>query len=248
MRKIVDVLSKYDDFWQHAMKTALYAQTLARETGKCDPSAAFTAGLLHDIGHLLKKLGSAEFEKLMSGQDIVLPTDTHAEWGALLGGKWNLPLTIIEAIRFHHMPELAQTDVSLVSAVHMADYLSSEEEGFEYEEEILRCSLFACTTLGVDSKIMENPDQVEIFKTMKAHSMASTDALFSAAMKNTIIDALASLPEEERVVVALRYYDTLGFHEIGQLCGYDMKTAEMLHNKAISRLKNMFLPEKLQGE
>ena len=48
---------------------------------------------------------------------------THAEVGAYLLGLWGLPLTIVEAVAYHHQLELvAPTDI--VVAVHVANALS----------------------------------------------------------------------------------------------------------------------------
>src|SRR3989338_3244754 len=46
-------LVSMDNFWHHSLYCALVARILARQAGKCDPEALFTAGLLHDIGELI---------------------------------------------------------------------------------------------------------------------------------------------------------------------------------------------------
>jgi HD-like signal output (HDOD) protein len=51
---------------------------------------------------------------------------THAEIGAFLLGSWGLPLTLVEAVAYHHMPQCGLgTDRScaVLAAVHAADAL-----------------------------------------------------------------------------------------------------------------------------
>jgi hypothetical protein len=49
----------------------------------------------------------------------------HAEAGAALAQKWNLPSTIVEAARYHHQPQEAVKNVALVDVVHVAEAVSS---------------------------------------------------------------------------------------------------------------------------
>jgi HD-like signal output (HDOD) protein len=48
----------------------------------------------------------------------------HAEIGALYLEYHNLPEALIEAVRFHHQPELAPQNPELVAAVQLADALT----------------------------------------------------------------------------------------------------------------------------
>src|SRR5262249_4085345 len=101
--------------------------------------AAFTAGLLHDIGKLIlagnlpdmyetvlrlqanKKISQREAEQIVMGI-------THAEVGACLLATWNLPLPILEAITWHHQPERStEKGFSLLAAVHVANAFAHGE-------------------------------------------------------------------------------------------------------------------------
>src|SRR3989338_6615831 len=42
-------LVSMDNFWHHSLYCALVARILARQAGKCDPEALFTAGFFDDI-------------------------------------------------------------------------------------------------------------------------------------------------------------------------------------------------------
>jgi HD-like signal output (HDOD) protein len=90
---------------------------LAKET-RCQSTrdAAFTAGLLHDVGKVLlavnlpgryaKTLILAKKNKTSLVEEEYKEFDTsHAEIGTHLLESWELPIRILEAIMWHHTPE-----------------------------------------------------------------------------------------------------------------------------------------------
>ena len=58
--------------------------------------------------------------------------------------------------------------------------------------------------------------------------------------KEILADAIDSLPEKERTVVSLYYYEELTYKEIGKILGVSESRISQLHTKAIIRLKNKF--------
>jgi putative nucleotidyltransferase with HDIG domain len=100
--------------------------------GEFQPSMAFTAGLLHDIGKLvLNQIFTpkcrAEIRVLISqnslsrfeAEKVVLGAN-HAEVGACLLQKWNLPEMIIEAVANHHAP-IVQPVAQLSAVIYLAN-------------------------------------------------------------------------------------------------------------------------------
>ena len=61
-------------------------------------------------------------------------------------------------------------------------------------------------------------------------------------MRDTLADAIARLPEREKIVIALYYYDGLTLREIGEVLSVTESRVSQLHTKAILRLKG-----RLQG-
>jgi len=64
-----------------------------------------------------------------------------------------------------------------------------------------------------------------------AHEIDATE------MKDRLADAIARLPEREKLVVALYYYENLTLREIGEVLGVTESRVSQLHTKAILRLK-----------
>ena len=62
--------------------------------------------------------------------------------------------------------------------------------------------------------------------------------LKSTEIKRTIADAIDRLPKNERIAVALYYYEELTMKEIGEVMGYTESRVSQLHTKAVIRLKN----------
>ena len=63
------------------------------------------------------------------------------------------------------------------------------------------------------------------------------DLLGLTETRNVIADAITGLPEKERLVVTLYYYEELTMKEIGEVLGYTESRISQLHTKALLRLK-----------
>ena len=125
------------ELWRHSLITAIAAEMLA-EGAQCpdlEPSAAFTGGLLHDIGkqvfnkvltprvqvEIRARIEQEGLSRVDAEKDI-LQTD-HAEVGACLLKHWQLPEIIVEAVANHHHPILKPRP-RLSTPVHVANCLA----------------------------------------------------------------------------------------------------------------------------
>jgi putative nucleotidyltransferase with HDIG domain len=135
-----------DDFWSHSVTTAAAAAVLARRVG-IQPSDAFSAGLLHDVGAALL------FHRAPRGHDSVrtrMATDpdltrcdaeqlefgvTHAEVGASALRAMRFPHEMVEAIGGHHGPP-ALMPSRLSRVLLAADVLAHEIEGSDAEQPV----------------------------------------------------------------------------------------------------------------
>ena len=62
-------------------------------------------------------------------------------------------------------------------------------------------------------------------------------AIEETEMKNIIVEAIDALPDKEKRIISLYYYDELTYKEIGKLLSISESRVSQLHTKAIIRLK-----------
>lgn len=120
-------------YWRHSVAAALCAREIARLI-RIDGDAAFTAGLLHDLGRLalasqlpqsLERayaLRSHSDCQMLVAERAELGTD-HADIGAEVGTRWHFGAEIVDAMRLHHEPPAART-ATLIDVVHVADNIA----------------------------------------------------------------------------------------------------------------------------
>jgi RNA polymerase sigma factor FliA len=63
-------------------------------------------------------------------------------------------------------------------------------------------------------------------------------ALDVGDLKDRIADSIARLPEREKLVIALYYYENLTLREIGEVLGVTESRVSQLHTKAVLRLRS----------
>src|SRR4051812_10798693 len=81
-------------------------------------------------------------------------------------------------------------------------------------------------------------DQVALIDTIEdSDAPDPQSSLSQVEMKEAIADAIARLPEREKLVVTLYYYEELTLREIGEVLGVTESRVSQLHTKAILRLK-----------
>jgi RNA polymerase sigma factor for flagellar operon FliA len=111
----------------------------------------------------------------------------------------------------------------------------SEEELGESLGEIARSSIAALDELWTSSG---SGDQVALIDTIEDESAPDPqNTLSQTELREAIADAIARLPEREKLVVTLYYYEELTLREIGEVLGVTESRVSQLHTKAILRLK-----------
>lgn len=122
------------ELWRHSQCTAMTARFIARTTKFSSLDLAYTAALLHDIGKVilnnyLKEGYQDVVSRVMVGDIPFSEAENeilgfnHANVGARVAEKWNLPPELVEAIAMHHCPEQAQINKKLTAIVHVSDAL-----------------------------------------------------------------------------------------------------------------------------
>jgi putative nucleotidyltransferase with HDIG domain len=123
--------------WNHSLDVAQTAELLAMHSSvKIDPSQAFLAGLIHDIGRLAFSIMPVafqdRFQRLIDGGcpsvevEICLSGRCHGEVGAETLTQWKFPEEISEAVRWHHRPE--RSAVPLSSLLYLAEFVTESLE------------------------------------------------------------------------------------------------------------------------
>jgi len=121
-------------FWEHSLGCALVCRHFARKISYSDPSKAYLAGLLHDLGIIVNlwvlpkefraafELASTEGIPLHEAEQSVLGF-THCESGRLLAEKWQLPPDLREVVSLHHTAQDSHHYPGLVALVELSDLL-----------------------------------------------------------------------------------------------------------------------------
>lgn len=123
-------------YWTHSIMTATAAKRLADDLGYHFSGEAFTAGLLHDLGiPVIHKYLNSEFLKIcalveskqltFNDAQMEVMGINHQEIGHHLAQRWNLPVTLSDAILNHHTPGNSVENKALAALVHLADYMTS---------------------------------------------------------------------------------------------------------------------------
>ena len=81
-------------------------------------------------------------------------------------------------------------------------------------------------------------DQVALIDTIEdEHGPEPQTAFAQTELREIVADAITSLPEREKLVITLYYYEDLTLREIGEVLGVTESRVSQLHTKAILRLK-----------
>ena len=112
----------------------------------------------------------------------------------------------------------------------------TEEELGDSLLDISRSSIAALDELWTSSS--GSGDPVALIDTIEDPLAAAPEAeLAVTEIKEVLGDAIAALPEREKLVVTLYYFEELTLREIGEVLGVTESRVSQLHTKAVLRLK-----------
>jgi RNA polymerase sigma factor FliA len=87
-------------------------------------------------------------------------------------------------------------------------------------------------------------DQVSLLDTLPDRGAPDPQAIVDQGeLRDRIADGIAALPEREKLVVALYYYENLTLREIGEVLGVTESRVSQLHTKAVLRLRSKLATE-----
>jgi RNA polymerase sigma factor for flagellar operon FliA len=125
----------------------------------------------------------------------------------------------------------------------MADALEVTVD--EFQDSLMRISNSSVVALDELWTVSDSSgDQVSLLDTIQdPAALDPAVEMDTTEMKDRLADAIARLPEREKLVVALYYYENLTLREIGEVLGVTESRVSQLHTKAVLRLKS-----RLQGD
>jgi RNA polymerase sigma factor for flagellar operon FliA len=87
----------------------------------------------------------------------------------------------------------------------------------------------------------EGGGQISILDTIRDPDAADPEIeAQTAELKARLAEAIESLAERERLVIALYYYENLTLREIGEILGVTESRVSQLHTKAVLALRSRF--------
>ncbi len=176
--------------WQHSVYCALLVEGLAREMPsrlKVNREEMYFAGLMHNVGFLILNhcfpVEHQELESLIPQlpstsiwqSESKLYGMTHAELGADLMRRWDLPQLVIHCIRHHHDEEYVGQYRYEVLLILLANRLLKHHDiGDEASEEIPAELLKTlCLDMGTVQGVLQNIIDCRNTLDVMAHYMAA---------------------------------------------------------------------------
>jgi HD-like signal output (HDOD) protein len=175
-------IASIDKVWQHSTRVAHAARKIAlfEHAERSVANEAFAAGLLHDLGKLVLM---AEFpdkcraavERARAGAVSVADVEkevfgaTHGELSAYLLVHWGMPISLGEAVAYHHFPFRSETsEFGPVCAVHAANALIHESEPSDGqihnpvdERYLAQIGMLGHAQLWREELVAKNTDKIE---------------------------------------------------------------------------------------
>lgn len=136
--------------WEHSMRVANFTRAILAAEGadKRTLEEGFLAGMMHDCGQMVMakdRAGRFRAVQELARRDRLDASDTerrifgasHASLGAWLLGEWGMSTGVVEAVCFHHAPELGpERGFGVLTALHAANSIA--EANLDLEEIELR--------------------------------------------------------------------------------------------------------------
>ena len=133
--------------------------------------------------------------------------------------------------KLEHQLRRAPTDQEMAQAL--------ETTVDEFQESLLQISNSTVAALDELWTVSDSSgDQVSLLDTLTDENAPDpSQVMDSTELKDRVADAIARLPEREKLVVALYYYENLTLREIGEVLGVTESRVSQLHTKAVLRLR-----------
>ncbi len=118
----------------------------------------------------------------------------------------------------------------------------------EFQESLVKISNSTVVALDELWAVSDSSgDQVSLLDTLHDPDAPDPQQILDASeLKDRLADAISALPEREKLVIALYYYENLTLREIGEVLGVTESRISQLHTKAVLRLKSRLQVDNLR--
>jgi RNA polymerase sigma factor for flagellar operon FliA len=118
----------------------------------------------------------------------------------------------------------------------------------EFQESLVKISNSTVVALDELWSVSDpSGDQISLLDTLQDPDAPDPQHMLDASeLKERLADAIAALPEREKLVIALYYYENLTLREIGEVLGVTESRVSQLHTKAVLRLKSRLQADNLR--
>jgi RNA polymerase sigma factor for flagellar operon FliA len=109
----------------------------------------------------------------------------------------------------------------------------------EFQDSLLQISNSTIVALDELWSVPDSSgDSVSLLDTLPDRDAPNPQAIVDEGeLRDRIAEAIASLPEREKLVIALYYYENLTLREIGEVLGVTESRVSQMHTKAVLRLR-----------
>jgi RNA polymerase sigma factor for flagellar operon FliA len=115
----------------------------------------------------------------------------------------------------------------------------------DFNESLVQISTSTLVALDELWNTNENDgDHVSLLDTIADRRAPNPEQIVDQGeVRDRIADAIAALPEREKLVIALYYYENLTLREVGEVLGVTESRVSQLHTKAVLRLRSKLATE-----
>jgi HD-like signal output (HDOD) protein len=240
LQKLTNTLSHCEGFWNHAIAVAVTARRVAEKHHECNPDDAFIAGLFHGIGTIVLHDNSEGGRQ--QGEETSW-SSSEIESASVIAARWGLPLEIVEAIRYCRAPWLARVNTKLTAAVHIADVLCHRlSVGTGQPHYLDEFDESALETLQIRREDLNAEQKGKLGELVRSNlSEAPRFDSIANGVRDGFVSALEKLPEQQKLVVALRYYEDLSFADIAQVMALTEFEVAGIHGEAVQGLRTVIV-------
>jgi RNA polymerase sigma factor for flagellar operon FliA len=201
----------------------------------------------YGLGGLISAIGRFDLSREIKFETFAIPRIRGAIIDELRSLDW-VPRSVRARAR-----EFERVNTKLEARLQRAptDEEMAAELGLsveDFQEALLQISTSTIVALDELWSVSDSSgDQVSLLDTLPDRGAPDPqNVVDQGELRDRIADAIAALPEREKLVIALYYYENLTLREIGEVLGVTESRVSQLHTKAVLRLRSKLGPEILE--